>query len=153
MSLNHCGTHQIMQLFHPLVNLRSKAFLVGHNNSRVLDLFKYMQHFILEVIKYHQLRNAIKHLNNAAKCTLIPGKQMSFNEGVIANKSNYNPGRQYNNSKPDKYRIEFFILGNVLKGKNFMYHIDVYQGKNVQNISIDEEFWSCCQCNCFNRTL
>ncbi len=78
--------------------------------------------------KCHQLRNAINHLNKAAKHTFIPGKEMSLDEGGITSKSNYNPVRQYNNSKPDKYRIDFFILANALRGHNFIYHIDVYQG-------------------------
>ncbi len=69
----------------------------------------------------HQLRNAIDHLNKAAKRTFIPGKEMSFNEGGIASKSNYNPVRQYNNSKPEKYRINFFTLANASVGHNFIY--------------------------------
>ncbi len=56
--------------------------------------------------KCHQLRNAIKHLNKAALCTFIPGKEMSFTKGNILSKSNYNPVRQHMNSKPDKSRIE-----------------------------------------------
>ncbi len=79
--------------------------------------------------KCHQLWNAINHLNKEAKHTFIPGKEMSFNEDGNPSKSNYNPVRQYNNSKPDKYRIYFFILANSSGGQNFIYHIDVYQGK------------------------
>ncbi len=92
--------------------------------------------------KCHQLTNAINHLNKAAKRTFIPRKEMSFNEGGIPSKSNYNPVRQYNNSKPDKYRINFFILANGSSGHNFIYHIDVYQGKNKQNIGIAEDLWN-----------
>ncbi len=51
--------------------------------------------------KCHQLRNAISHINKIAKCTFIPGKEMYFNEGGIASKSNHNPARQYNNSKSE----------------------------------------------------
>ncbi len=51
--------------------------------------------------KCHQIQNAIKHLNAAAAWTFIPGKEMSFDEGGISKKSNYNIVRQYNNSKPN----------------------------------------------------
>ncbi len=66
---------------------------------------------------------------------------MSFDEGDIASKSNYNPVRQYNNSKPDKYGIDFIILVNISGGHNFIHHIDVYQGKNKQNIGIAKDLW------------
>ncbi len=32
---------------------------------------------------------------------------------VVLQANNYNPVRQYNNSKPDKYRIDFFIFANA----------------------------------------
>ncbi len=50
--------------------------------------------------------------------------------------------RQYNSSKPDKYRIDFFVHVNATDGKNFIYHLDVYQGKNTNNAHIVEEAWS-----------
>ncbi len=76
--------------------------------------------------KCHQLRNTIKQLNKAAKLGMF------FNNGGTASKSNYNAVRQYNNSKPDECRIDFFILANASDGHNFIYHIDIYWGKNVQ---------------------
>ncbi len=91
--------------------------------------------------KYHWLKNPISHRNKAAKRTLVLGKEMSFNEGGNPSKSNYYPIRQYNNSKSDKYRIDFFILANVSCGHNFIYYIDAYQGKNEQNIGIKEDLW------------
>ncbi len=66
--------------------------------------------------KCHQLRNAIKYFNKAAKCKFVSGKEVSFNKGGTASKSNYNPVRQYNSSKPDKYRIDFFILAHASGG-------------------------------------
>ncbi len=47
----------------------------------------------------------------------------------------------YNNSIPEKYRINFFILANVSGGHNFIFHIDVYQCKNSENIFIPQEIW------------
>ncbi len=92
--------------------------------------------------KYHQLRNAVKKLNKATKGTFVPGKEILFNKGNIASQSNYNPVRKYFFSKPDKYRIDFFILADASNGHKFIYDIDIYQGKNVQNISTDEDLRS-----------
>ncbi len=92
--------------------------------------------------KFHQLRNAIYYLNKAAKRTFTPGKEMSFNEGGIANKSNYNPFRQYNNSKQGKYRINCSTLAYFSGGHNFIDHIDVYHRKNEQSIRIAEDLWN-----------
>ncbi len=50
--------------------------------------------------------------------------------------------KKYNSSKPDKYRINFFVLINATDGKNFIYHLDVYQGKNANSAHIVEEAWS-----------
>jgi hypothetical protein len=33
------------------------------------------------------------------------------------------------------------VLVNALEGKKFIYHIDVYQGKNASNAHIAEEAW------------
>ena len=56
-------------------------------------------------------------------------------------KSCYNPVHRYNSSKPNKYRIDFFVLVNANKGWNFIYHIDVYQDKISTNAHIVEEAW------------
>jgi hypothetical protein len=65
-----------------------------------------------------------------------------FNEGGIASKSRYNPVRQYNSLKPDKYQNDFFVLVNASKGQNFIYYLDIYQGKNATNAHVVEEAWS-----------
>jgi hypothetical protein len=75
------------------------------------------------------LRAAIVSLNTHAKRAFILGGHCSFNEGGIASKSRYNPVCQYKSSKPDKHRMDFFILVNASEGKKFIYHLDVYQGK------------------------
>ncbi len=51
----------------------------------------------------HQIRYGIQKLNTVAKRCFIPGKELSFDEGSMSSKSEYNSMRQYNNSKPDKY--------------------------------------------------
>eukprot|EP00956_Cyclotella_meneghiniana_P008474 scaffold11429_cov48-Cyclotella_meneghiniana.AAC.4 len=91
--------------------------------------------------KCYQLRAEIESLNYHAKKTFVPGRYLSFDEGGIANKSRFNPVRQYNSNKPDKYRIDFFIMANATSGNNFIYHIDVYQGKNATNAFIAKEAW------------
>ncbi len=69
--------------------------------------------------KCHQFQRAKTHLNKAATHTFIPDGEISFDKGSICSKSNYNPVIQYNNSKLDKYRINFLILANELGGNNF----------------------------------
>jgi hypothetical protein len=86
--------------------------------------------------KCHQLRASIKSLT---KCALILGQECSIDEGRIASKSRYNLVWHYNSSKPDKYHIDFFVLVNTSQGRNFIYQIDVYQGKNATNMHIVEE--------------
>jgi len=46
------------------------------------------------------------------------------------------PVRQYNKDKPDKYRVDFFILSDAKY--YFIYNMDVYQGKNSHNVYIDK---------------
>ncbi len=88
------------------------------------------------------IENAINHLNKASKRTFIPVKEMSFDEGGIASTSNYNLVRQYNNSTPDKYRMDFIIFANVSGRQKFIYHIDVHQGINKHNIGVAEDLWN-----------
>ena len=84
--------------------------------------------------KCHQLRAAIKQLNRAAKTSFKPGPRMSFDEGGVAMRSRFCPVRMYNKDKPNKYRVDFFVLADALE--YFVYHIDVYQGKNDAEVEI-----------------
>ena len=56
-----------------------------------------------------------------------------------ATQSKFCPVRMYTQSKPDKFHMEFFMLGNCTKGMYFVMHCDVYQGKNAMNVNILEE--------------
>ena len=89
--------------------------------------------------KCHQLRHAINSMNAASKSTFVPGPNLSFDEGGVASRSRMNPVRQYNKDKPQKFRVDFFVLCNNTPGCYFIVHLDVYQGKNAQNIGIPEE--------------
>ena len=79
--------------------------------------------------KCHQLRHALNTLNSSSYRTFIPGKNLSFDEGVVASWSRFNPVRQYNKDKPQKFRVDFFVLCNNSPGAYFIVHCDVYQWK------------------------
>jgi hypothetical protein len=86
--------------------------------------------------KCYQLRLAMNELNAASLSNFVPEANCSFDEGGVACRSRYCPVRQYNKDKPDKFRVDFFILAG---SKSYIiYHIDVYQGRNAANIGIDE---------------
>ena len=76
--------------------------------------------------KCYQLRYIIHMFNDTAKKTFCLGPHTAFDEGGVAMRSRYCPVRQYNNDKPDKYRVDFFILADA-RGY-FIYNLDVYQG-------------------------
>ena len=63
--------------------------------------------------KAYQMRHAIETLNAAAARTYHVGGDLAFDEGSIGSRSRMNPIRQYNGSKPDKFRIDFFISAQV----------------------------------------
>ncbi len=88
------------------------------------------------------MKNAFNLLYKTAERTFVPGNEMSFYEGGIASKSNYNPVRQYKNSKLEKYRIDFFILANVSSGHNFIIPLMSIREKNKQNIGIAKDLWN-----------
>jgi len=87
--------------------------------------------------KCHQLRYFIRKFNEKAKRIFHLGFNASFDEGGIAIRSRYCPVRQYNKDKPNKYRVDFFILADA--SFYFIYHLDVYQGKNINNIDVHEQ--------------
>ena len=84
--------------------------------------------------KCHQLCWVINHFNRKSRKSFIPGFKMSFDEGGHATRSRFCPCRQYNKDKPNKFRVDFFILCDA--HQYFISHIDVYQGKNGANIGI-----------------
>ncbi len=92
--------------------------------------------------KCHQLRHALNTLNAASMRTFIPGIDLSFDEGGVASRSRFNPVRQYNKDKPQKFRVDFFVLCNNSPGMFFIIHCDVCQGKNATNIGIPQEIRS-----------
>jgi hypothetical protein len=87
--------------------------------------------------KCYQLRHAINELNAASLSNYVPEANYAFDEGGIACRSRYCPVRQYNKDKPDKFRVDFFILAG--SQSRFIQHMDVYQGKNASNVGIDPE--------------
>ena len=89
--------------------------------------------------KYHQPHYIINCINKAAKKCFVPGRKLSFDEGGIASCSRHCPVRQYNKDKPDKFRVEFFCLANCDNKRYFIYHADIYQGRNIANIDIPQQ--------------
>ena len=85
--------------------------------------------------KCHQLRYFIQTFNESAKKTFNLGPNASFDEGGIPMRSRYCPVRMYNKDKVDKFRVDFFILAD--SKHYFIYHLDVYQGRNKANIHIN----------------
>ena len=70
--------------------------------------------------------------------TFIPGIDLGFDERGIPSRSCLNPVRQYNKDKPNKYSVDFLVLSNSSKKLYFIQHVDVYQGKNAENINIPD---------------
>ncbi|CAB9517121.1 unknown protein [Seminavis robusta] len=85
--------------------------------------------------KCYQLRRCINAVNLSSKSTFDAGCWCSFDEGGVACRSRFCPCRQYNKDKPDKFRVDFFIL--ACSRTYAVLHIDVYQGRNAANINID----------------
>ena len=87
--------------------------------------------------KCYQLRAALNQLNAASHACFDPGKDLTFDEGGVACRSRLCPVRQYNKDKPDKCRVDFFVLADT---KTYaVLHVDVYQGKNPRDINIHDE--------------
>jgi len=86
--------------------------------------------------KCYQLRHILNQLNAAALRCFVMGPNMAFDEGGSPCRSRMCPVRQYNKDKPDKYRVDFYILSD--SKYYFIYHMDVYQGKNDHNAYVDK---------------
>ena len=84
--------------------------------------------------KCYQLRSFLRQFNYMARKIFDLGPNASFDEGGIAMRSRFCPVRQYNKDKPAKFRVDFFILAD--SKHYFIYHLDVYQGKNKANVDI-----------------
>jgi Transposase IS4 len=84
--------------------------------------------------KCYQLRHAINTLNQAANNSKYIGENVTFDEGGIGSRHRLNPVRQYNKDKPQKFRVDFFIM--ACSSTYFIHHLDVYQGANATNVGI-----------------
>eukprot|EP00957_Ditylum_brightwellii_P209529 15362134-Ditylum_brightwellii.AAC.1 len=85
--------------------------------------------------KCYQLRHFIHTFKRKAKKIFHLGLNASFDEGGVPIHSRFCPVRQFNKYKPDKFRVDFFIL--VDAEHYFIHHLGCYQGKNKANIDID----------------
>jgi Transposase IS4 len=82
---------------------------------------------------YHS-RHAINQFNAKTRGAFNIGLHIVFDEGGVACRSRVCPIRQYNPNKPDKFRVDFFLL--CCSATYLIFHLDVYQGKNVFNSRI-----------------
>lgn len=87
--------------------------------------------------KAYQLRSLCEALNKGAQRTFQLGRYVSFDEGGVASRSRLNPMRQFNKDKPQKFRVEFFLLCSAVN--YFCYHFSPYEGKNATNNFIAQE--------------
>jgi Transposase IS4 len=85
--------------------------------------------------KCYQLRHVINTFNQAAKNAKFMGSDLTFDEGGIGSRHRMNPVRQYNKDKPQKFRVDFFIM--ACSRTYYIHHMDVYQGKNASNVGIN----------------
>lgn len=85
--------------------------------------------------KCYQIRNALNTCNCAAKDSFTVGCNLTFDEGGIGCRSRFCPVRMYNSAKPQKFRVDLFIL--ACASSYTVLHVDVYQGKNARNVNID----------------
>lgn len=88
--------------------------------------------------KCYMLRATINELNEASSTNYVPEPNLAFDEGGVACRSRHCPVRQYNKDKPDKFRVDFFIMAG--SSSHIIYHMDVYQGKNATNVGIAPQF-------------
>jgi len=88
--------------------------------------------------KCYMLRAQLNEINTRSMTNFVPEANLAFDEGGIACRSRYCPVWQYNKDKPDKFRIDFFILAG--SSTRIIYDVDVYQGKNASNVNIATEF-------------
>ena len=82
--------------------------------------------------KCYQLTRLCVQISEHSKKVFVPPKNLSFDEGGLGCRSRRCPVRQYNKDKPEKYRVDFFILAFVT---GFILHLEPYQGKNHANVS------------------
>ena len=59
---------------------------------------------------------------------------MAFDEGGVGIRSRHCPVRQFNKDKPQKFRVDFFIMAS--SANYAILHLHVYQGKNATNSNI-----------------
>jgi hypothetical protein len=64
-------------------------------------------------------------------------ENLSFDEGGVMCKSRFCLSRQYNKDKPNKFRVDFFIM--ACPKTYYIHHLDVYQGKKASNVGVAEQ--------------
>ena len=89
--------------------------------------------------KCFHLRHLIRQLKSAAMNSFIPGRDIAFDEGVVGQRHRLNSVNMFNQNKPHKFRVGFFICSVKEPDQYVIIHLDIYQGANVHNIDIHPE--------------
>ena len=116
------------------------AYGVWASKAMILSLFRriitaYHTEFGESVFgdKYYQLRFLIRCINQPTARTFYLGPNTDFDEGGVATHSCFCFIWKYNKDKPEIHD-QFFSLADIKY--YFVWHIDMYQGKNAWNIDI-----------------
>ena len=89
--------------------------------------------------KCFHLRHLIRQFKSAAMNSFIPGRDIAFDEGGVGSRHRLNPVRMFNQNKPQKFRVDFFICSVTEPDRYVIMHLDIYQGANAHNIDIHPE--------------
>ena len=81
--------------------------------------------------KCYQFRTLLNQLNETSRKTFFVPKDMAFDEGGVGCRSRMCPVRQFNKDKPQRFRVDFFIMAS--SSSYAILHLDVYQGANATN--------------------
>ena len=85
------------------------------------------------------LRHALNALNAASVNAMHMGHNLTFDEGGTASRHRRNPVRQFNGAKPQKFRINCFLLCN--SKNHHVHHADAHQGKNASEANVHKDVW------------
>ena len=84
--------------------------------------------------KCYQIRHLIKQFNAASRQSFHIPCWLSFDEGGIGCRSRFCPVRQHNEDKPQKFRVDFFVVCDAKTHATLC--LDVCQGKNHPNVGM-----------------
>ena len=91
----------------------AKKYMTLRRFKQFLCAFRHQSKKPAVADKCYQLRMVCNTISAAAKKNFRPGRHNSFDEGGVGCRSRRCPIRQYNKDKPQKFRVDFFILSDA----------------------------------------